>query len=150
MDVFTIAPAGTRPLWMFVPIVLIVLGVIALLAVSIAGSRTSTFTVSSDGLRIRGDLYGRTIPLDQLQAHAARRVDLRTVTELRPTLRTWGTGLPGYQSGWFRLANGERALLYLTDRSKAVHIPTTQGYGLLLSPNDPDAFVSALTARAMK
>lgn len=57
-----------------------------------------------------------------------------------------GTGLPGYQSGWFRLANGERALLYLTDRSKAVHVPTTLGYSLLLSPDDPDAFLSALKA----
>jgi hypothetical protein len=57
-----------------------------------------------------------------------------------------GTGLPGYQSGWFRLANGESALVYLTDRSKAVHIPTTLGYSLLLSPDDPDGFLAALGA----
>ena len=55
-----------------------------------------------------------------------------------------GTGLPGYQAGWFRLRNGEKALLYLTDRARAVYIPTTAGYSLLLSPADPDGFLSQL------
>ena len=67
--------------------------------------------------------------------------------ELLPARRTMGTGLPGYQSGWFRLKNGEKALLYLTDRTKAVYVPTTEGYGLLLSPDDPDGFLGALAAR---
>jgi hypothetical protein len=55
-----------------------------------------------------------------------------------------GTGLPGYKAGWFRLRNGERALLYLTDRARAVYGPTSAGYGLLLSPAEPDAFHAAL------
>jgi hypothetical protein len=55
-----------------------------------------------------------------------------------------GTGLPGYQAGWFRLRNGDRALLYLTDRSKAVYVPTTEGYGVLLSPAEPEQFLAAL------
>jgi hypothetical protein len=55
-----------------------------------------------------------------------------------------GTGLPGYRSGWFRLRNGEKALLYLTDTSRAVYVPTTAGYGVLLSPQNPDEFVAAL------
>jgi hypothetical protein len=64
--------------------------------------------------------------------------------ELQPTRRTFGTGLPGYRSGWFRLRNGERALLYLTDEARAVYVPTTAGYSVLLSPRDPDQFVAAL------
>jgi hypothetical protein len=55
-----------------------------------------------------------------------------------------GTGLPGYQAGWFRLANGETALLYLTDRAKAVYVPTTNGYALILSPDNPERFMAAL------
>ena len=55
-----------------------------------------------------------------------------------------GTGLPGYQSGWFRLRNGERALLYLTDRTRAVYVPTTAGFSVLLSPAEPDRFIAAL------
>ncbi len=44
------------------------------------------------------------------------------------------------------LGNGEKALLYLTDRKRAVYIPTTAGYSLLLSPADPDGFLSRLRA----
>ncbi|HYG81514.1 MAG TPA: PH domain-containing protein, partial [Pyrinomonadaceae bacterium] len=57
---------------------------------------------------------------------------------------TMGGAFPGYASGWFRLANGEKALLYLTDRRKAVYIPTADGYSVLISPNNPDAFLAAL------
>jgi Leu/Phe-tRNA-protein transferase len=57
-----------------------------------------------------------------------------------------GTGLSGYQAGWFRLANGEEALVYLTDRRRAVFVPTTAVYSVRLSPADPDAFLSALRA----
>jgi hypothetical protein len=57
-----------------------------------------------------------------------------------------GTGLPGYQAGWFRLRNGEKALVYLTDRRRAVYVPTTAGYDVLLSPEDPDGFLRALAS----
>jgi hypothetical protein len=76
----------------------------------------------------------------------ARRVSLEADSELAPRRRTMGTGMPGYQAGWFRLKNGEKALLYLTDRSRAVYVPTTEGYSVLLSPADPDSFLQALTA----
>ena len=55
-----------------------------------------------------------------------------------------GTGMPGYQAGWFRLRNGDKALLYLTDRSKAVYVQTTDGFGVILSPSEPDNFLGAL------
>jgi hypothetical protein len=144
MQVFTIAPAGMKPLWVLLPVALILLFIIAALAVSVWGSRGARFEVTERGLQLRGDLYGRFIPAASLRADEARRVDFATNSELRPRWRTMGTGLPGYQSGWFRLANGESALLYLTDRRKAVHVPTAFGYSLLLSPDDPDAFISAL------
>ena len=78
--------------------------------------------------------------------HEARRVDFSVTPELVPARRTLGTGLPRYQSGWFRLKNGEKALLYLTDRSRAVYIPTTAGYSVVISPANPDAFLEALKA----
>jgi hypothetical protein len=144
MQVFTIAPAGMKPLWVLLPVALILVFVVSVLALSVWGSRGARFEVSDGGLRLRGDLYGRFIPAASLRADEARRVDLNANPEFRPRLRTMGTGLPGYQSGWFRLANGESGLLYLTDRRKAVYVPTAFGYSLLISPDDPDAFVSAL------
>ena len=144
MQVFRIAPAGLGPFWVLAAVAGVTLAVLAVLAVSLVGSRWSRFELSASGLRIRGDLYGRLLPAQSLRAAEARRVDLATTSELRPRLRTWGTGLPGYQSGWFRLANGEKALVYLTDRQRAVYVPTHEGYSLLLSPEEPDAFLNAL------
>ena len=71
-------------------------------------------------------------------------MDLALSPELTPARRTMGTGLPGYQAGWFRLRNGDRALLYLTDRSKAVYVQTTEGFNVMLSPSQPEKFVEAL------
>ena len=144
MNVFPIAAAESRYLWFIIPVVVILLGAIAVLVTSVRGAQTSRFAILADGLRLDGDLYGRLVPKSQLRVDLARRVDLGRDEELRPRWRRMGTGLPGYQAGWFRLRNGEKALLYLTDRSRAVYIPTTAGYSLLLSPADPDGFLSRL------
>jgi hypothetical protein len=142
------APAASRYLWFFVPITLLVIGAVVLLAVSLRGSRNATFEVTAEALHLRGDLYGRTIARPRLRIQQARRVDLVAEPALRPRWKTVGTGLPGYQAGWFRLRNGEKALLYLTDRSRAVYVPTLDGYSLLLSPADPDGFLAALRTSA--
>jgi hypothetical protein len=147
MATFPIEPAQSRYLWFIVPITALLIGVIVLLMVTVRGSRESRFEVSAEGLRLRGDLYGRTIPRARLQLDLARRVDLAAEPDLRPRWKTVGTGLPGYQAGWYRLRGGGKALLYLTDRTKAVYVPTADGYGLLLSPADPDGFLAALRGR---
>ena len=148
MNVFPIAPAESRYLWLMIPVsvllIVVCVGGVALLATSVRGAQASRFEVRVDGLRLAGDLYGRLVPKSQLRVEAARRVDLVREEALRPKSRRMGTALPGYQAGWFRLRNGEKALLYLTDRTRAVYVPTTAGYSLLLSPVDPDAFLSRL------
>jgi hypothetical protein len=144
MAVFPIAPADSRYFWLLIPVIIILLGAIGLLATSLRGAHASRFEIRADGLRLEGDLYGRLLPKAQLRVDLARRVDLTREEQLRPKWRRIGTALPGYQSGWFRLRNGEKALLYLTDRTRAVYIPTTAGYSLLLSPADPDGFLAQL------
>jgi len=145
MQEFMIAPAAGRAMWflMLVPSVAIVLA-LGLLSITAIGSRTSRFQVSPEGLRLSGDLYGRLIPASQLKGASIARVDPSGSSQLAPARRTLGTGMPGYRAGWFRLRNGEKALLYLTDQSRAVYVQTTDGYSVLLSPGDPDAFVAAL------
>jgi hypothetical protein len=147
MQVFDIAPSDSKALLIVggLAIVVVVL-VVGLLGMSVLGSRSSRFEVSDRGLRLRGDLYGRLIPPAAIRSDSARRVNFSHNPELAPTRRTMGTALPGYQSGWFRLRNGEKALLYLTDRTRAVYVPTSEGYSVLLSPIDPDGFLQALKA----
>ena len=146
MQTFVIAPAGLRPFWLLVPVALIIVGVAVLLIVTVLGSRSASFEITAEGLQLRGDFYGRFFPKSELRAAEATRVDWSAQPQLVPAMRTLGTGLPGYQAGWFRLESGEKALLYLTDRERAVYIPTTRGHSVLLSPADPDGFLRALRA----
>jgi hypothetical protein len=149
MESFPIIPASSRAMWIVIAFVLLVLvGVTLMLVATTRGSTTSRFDVSSAGLRLRGDLYGRLIPLADLRSSEIRIVDLARAPELHPRRRTMGTAFPGYQAGWFRLRNGEKALLYLTQRSRAVYVPTRRGYSLLLSPQQPERFVERLRAVA--
>jgi hypothetical protein len=125
---------------------LVPLAIAALMGYLAYSTRATRFEVSDDGLRIRGDLFGRLIPRSSLLVKIAEIVDLTRDQTHRPWLRTMGVGLPGYYSGWFRLHDRGKALLFLTDRSRAVYMPTTDGYALLISPADPERFLSALNA----
>jgi hypothetical protein len=79
-----------------------------------------------------------------MRVSEARVVDLRVERDLQPVSRRLGTGLPGYASGWFRLRNGERALVYLTNRRRVAMVPTDLGYTVMMSADDPDGLVAAL------
>ena len=89
-------------------------------------------------------LYGRLIPRDAMDLKQARAVDLRNDASYRGLWRTNGIGMPGYSEGWFRLKGGEKALMFLTDPTRAVTIPTNLGYSVLISPADPENLLAAL------
>ena len=57
-------------------------------------------------------------------------------------------GLPGLAAGWYRLNGGEKALVFVTDKARAVYVPTRLGYALVVSPADPDGFLEALRRAA--
>jgi hypothetical protein len=147
-DTFPIAPGQVRILWFALPILAIAVVGIAVAVYSLSASRTARFEISPDGLRLRGDFYGRLIPTRSLRLDQARVVDLRSDPELKPVLRTLGTSISGYRAGWFRLRDGERALLYVTDPARVVYLPTADGYSVLLSVSDPAAFIASLQRHA--
>ncbi len=147
METFSIIPADARFPWFAViggVLLVITVGVSALLWSSFNASRTATFEVSPAGLTIKGEWRPKVIPADRIDAAAARAVDLDSDPPLRPAWRTMGTAIPGYSSGWFRLKNGEKALLYVTDRHRVAYVPTRDGYSILLSVEDPEALVASL------
>ena len=137
---FPIIPAGCKPLWLILPAILIILGVAVILGNSAYASQKANFEISSAGLRLNGDLYGRLLPASSLMGGAARSLNLRNEPQYQPVRRTFGTGLPGYAAGWFRLRNGEKALLYVTDPRQVIYIPTTENYAVMLSVHQPDVF----------
>src|SRR5579872_281843 len=126
-QVFPMVPATGKALWV---IAAILVPIVVLMTYIAYASRHVQFEVSDAGLRIRGDIYGRKIPAEALVCSGAKAVDLGTDTSLKPSLRTNGAGLPGYRAGWFRLRNGEKALVFLTDSSRVAYIPTREGYSL--------------------
>lgn len=147
-SVYGIVPAGARPLYLLVPVILLLLGVLGLLAVAGYASQRARFVLSERGLDFRGDIYGRAISWTALRTADARVVDLSAEPALRPRSRRLGTGLPGYAAGWFRLANGEKALVYLTASRRTLYLPTTAGYAVLLSPREPEEMLAELRSRA--
>ena len=147
MDVFAISPASPKPLW-FLSIVCVILAVVLMaLAYTAYSSRHSRVEIDTEYIRLVGDFWGRTIPFEQLNVSEARVVNLDSTSEYYPKRRTFGTSLPGYASGWFRLRGGEKALVYLTTRQRVVYIPTSGGFALLLSVEEPEQFIAALRRR---
>ncbi|MCA9393999.1 MAG: hypothetical protein KC900_07335 [Candidatus Omnitrophica bacterium] len=144
MNVFPIIPASTKA-WWFIAIICVILAAVFVLMLYVGYSfQNSKVIVEGDRIRLVGDLWGRSIPFHKLELAKARITDLGKGSEYRPRVRTCGTGLPGYASGWFRLANKEKALLYVTRRDNVVYIPTTDGYSLLLSVQEPERFLEML------
>jgi len=142
--VFPIIPAAGKAMiaiYLIGALLVVILGLLGYVAWS---TRHVTLMVSPEGLRIRGDLYGRLIPLRSLALSEAAAVDLTSQNAYRPKWRTNGVGLPGYASGWFRLKNGEKALLFVTDHRRVVRIPTTEGFVFMASVADPDALLQEL------
>jgi hypothetical protein len=146
--VYGIVPAGVRPFYILLPVIVLLIGVIGFLAFTGYGSQRARFVLSDAGLDFRGDIYGRRVPWAALRVEEARVVDLTHDAALRPRLRRGGTALPGYAAGWFRLSNGERALVYVTTRERVLYVPTNAGYALLLSPANPDGMLADLRHRA--
>ena len=143
-QVFEIVPASGSALPFFAGILAIQLGLLALFGFLWYSMRHTTFEVSAEGVRIRGDIYGRTIPLDQLQLEKAKVYNMAEDRDHSLSWRTNGVGMPGYASGWFRLKNGEKALVFLTSRQRVLYVPTSEDYALVVSPKDTDALLQAL------
>ena len=69
--------------------------------------------------------------------------DLSSRSDLKPSVRTWGTGLPGYCLGWFKLSNGAKAFCAISS-DRAVVFKLRSGTYLIVTPSDVADFVSTL------
>jgi Bacterial PH domain len=143
-QVFLIVPASAAALALPGVVLLLLLAGIVFFGYLAYSTQYVRFEVSPAGVKISGDLYGRSIPARDLVTGEAREVDLDAAKPLQLVARTNGSGLPGYKSGWFALRNGGKALVFVTDPKRVVYVPTRDGYSLLLSVADPQRFVEAL------
>lgn len=81
--------------------------------------------------------HRRRMLLSELDLDRARVLDLDEHLEFKPRLKTNGAFVPGFQTGWYRLRNGNRALVARSGGKQALWVPTTRDFGLLLQPQVP-------------
>ena len=116
------------------PAVILLLLVFLLIGIMFS-MRNTTITVTDKNLIIKSLFYGRTVPLEKINVNGLRLLNLNHDSEYNVKFRSNGIGLPGFYAGWMRLNNGNRSLVFLTDRTSVVLIPTA-GYDILFSTND--------------
>lgn len=143
-DTFEIVPPSSSAIIVFICIIGL-LGAMTLLFswMSYKSMRTS-ISVRDDKLILDTAIYGRSVPLSMIKHQEVEIIDLGKGSPWEPQIRSNGIGLPGLQIGWFSLRNGERALLAVTDRSRAVRIPVNDGYTIIASVNHPERLVGLL------
>ena len=143
-QVFPIAPAGMGAPWTTLAIALLLVGLLCLFGYIFYSTRHVTFEVTAEGLRIRGDLYGRLVPRASLLLDRASVLNLNEQRDYALSVRTNGIGLPGYSSGWFTLKNGDKALAFVTKCDSVLYVPTNDGYVVVLSTPEPKLLLAAL------
>ena len=141
---FGIFPASNAPFIFLVAIGIFFILLIGFFAFIGYSARNVIFNVSDEGLRIQGGIYGRFIPRNDIFIDDARVIDMNASQEYKPRFRTNGIALPGYSEGWFKLKNGEKALLFVTNRSNVVYIPTGKDYSVMLSAEDSEGLYESI------
>jgi len=141
---FDITPASSAPFITMLAIGILLILVLGLFAFIGYSARNTKFEVSDQGLQIKGGIYGRFIPKEEIARENVKIINLNTDPEYKPRIRTNGVGLPGYSEGWFKLKNKEKALLFVTDRSNVVYIPTNKDYSVLLSVSNSEEFYQSI------
>ncbi len=129
---------------MLVPIVFV--GGLLAVAWSI---RRSGVRVEQDTLVVNTGTGSKRIAFTALRAHGLRVVDLSEHAELKPAIKLWGTGLPGFAGGWFKLRNGDKAVCLLLDRHRVSWLRSDNDrLTLLLSLANPDQLRKLLGSEA--
>jgi hypothetical protein len=89
--------------------------------------------LSESTLTIKAGFYTRTVQRQNLRVESGFVGSLFAQRSIAPRWRTNGIRVPGFQAGWHRLVNGDRALVLLTDPNTVTYLPTRDGFSLLIS-----------------
>lgn len=122
----------------------IFLPIIVVFIIVAMATKKTRFEISNKGLDISGDWCGETLSWRDLDVATARIVQFNDEPGFKPKWKTAGLAMPGYCSGWFRLHNKTKALIFLTDKNEAVLVPTRKDYSVLLSSTDNSGLLEAL------
>ncbi len=105
---------------------------------------------SFDGqrLQVKAAFYTRRAPLAEFKLDQAQVVDITANTAFKPFIKTNGYALPGFIAGHFRLRDRRKAFCLVTDRSKVLVLPHSDGRVWLLGLEHPQAVLDILRRNA--
>lgn len=102
-------------------------------------------TLTPGSLTVHDRFYPITIGADTVDVADVRIVNLGPESPWRPVRRTNGFGNGRYQSGWFRLANGNIVRMYRSGGRQLVLLPPAgKGAAVLLQTANPAQFIEDL------
>lgn len=118
---------------------IIVGALVVLLLALLLLMRNARVRVDQDTLIVNTGVGTKRILLTNLRAHGLHLVNFSTHPELRPVIKLWGTGLPGFAGGWFKLRNGDKAVCLLLDRHGIAYLRSdADQLTVLLSLAEPE------------
>jgi hypothetical protein len=101
-------------------------------------------SLDGDTLRVAAGLHSANAKIADLDLAKAAVADLNRARELRPFWQIFGTRIPGYYAGHFRLRDRRRVFALLTARDRVLVLPLRNGRLWLLSLERPQALLDAL------
>jgi len=131
------------------PIIIILVVFIAMLVVTwlMVGTffsiKNTSISIKDGEVVINSFLYGRKIPIENILVNEIETINLNKDVEYDISVRTNGTSLPNYKSGWMKLKNEKKALVYLTNKEKVLLMPT-KDFVILFSMEKTDEFINKI------
>jgi len=105
--------------------------------------KNTSISIKDNEVVINSFLYGRKIPIENIMINEIKTINLNKDEEYDISVRTNGTSLPNYKSGWMKLKNGKKALVYLTNKNRVLLMPT-KDFVILFSMEKTDEFINKI------
>ena len=125
------------------PIVIIILILLGLMVGIVFSMKLTSISMTDREIVIKSFLYGRKIPIEDVLINEIQTINLRQNNDYNISIRTNGIGLPNFHSGWMRLKNGKRALVFLTNRENVLLVPT-KDFVVLFSMERTEEFIDKI------
>lgn len=144
-----LAAAPIIPSWLFIYALVVPLGfmlslLIALTALLLYSVTRNEITLRKGTLHLKGGAFHERIELTAITY--AEIIDIEHNKERAPVMRENGLGLPGFQIGWFTLANGACAFVMRSGGKRMVYIETSQDFRVLLGVKNPEKLLAQIQA----
>jgi len=123
--------------------VIIFLLMITLMVGIIITIKNINISIKDNEIKINSLLYGRKIPIEDIMVNEIRTINLNENNEYKISIRTNGISLPNFLLGWMKLKNGNKALVYLTNKNNVLLIPT-KDYVIMFSMDKGNEFIEKI------